>query len=67
MIQISFSENNNQIKDDSNLNNKKSINLKVLFKGDNDLILKHLFDDTLKKYTEESRFNFGLKQIIKYI
>ena len=67
MIQISFSENNNQIKDDSNLNNKKSINLKVLFKGDKDLILKHLFDDNLKKFKEESIFNFGLKQIIKYI
>ena len=56
-----FSKNNKQIKDDSNLNNKKSVNLKAVFKGDNDLILKHLFEDTLKKFKEESKFNIGFK------
>ena len=53
--------NNNQFKDDSNLNSKKSINLKAVFKGDDDLILKHLFEDTLKKFKEESKFNIGFK------
>ena len=56
-----YSINDNQFKDDSILNNKKSINLKPIFKGDNDLILKHLFDDTLKKLKEERKYNFPFK------
>ena len=53
----------NIYKDDSHINNKKN-NLKVVFKGDNKIILKHLFDDTLNNIKEEKKY-FGYKP--KYI
>ena len=56
-----YSINDSQFKDDSILNSKKNINFKPIFKGDNDLILKHLFDNTLKKFKEERKYNFGFK------
>ena len=56
-----FSINDTEFRDDSILNAKKSINLKPVFKGDNDLILKHLFEDTFNKFKEERKYNFGFK------
>ena len=56
--------NNNihkQYKDDSNLKSKKSNNLRVAFKGEKDLILKHLFDDTLTRIKEEKKYHFSFK------
>ena len=51
--------NSNKFKDDSNLSGKKKV--KPIFKGDSNIILKHLFDDTLKRIKEEKRYNFGFK------
>ena len=47
--------------DDSNINKKNNNNLKVVFKGENDIILKHLFEDYLTKIKEENNYNFGFK------
>ena len=51
--------NNNIYKDDSNINTKKK--MKPVFKGEKDLIIKHLFEDTFKKFKIEKRNNFGFK------
>ena len=58
--------NNNVFKDDSIINAKKK-KLKVFFKGDNDLILKHLFQDTLEKIKEEEKYLYGFKSNYKNI
>ena len=47
--------NNDQYKDDTNIITKKSIKFKVVFKGETSLILKHLFDDTLKQFKKDMR------------
>jgi len=57
----------NIYKDDSNINTKKNINLRVFFKGDDDLILKHLFEDTLEKIKEEKKYHFGFKTNYKNV
>jgi hypothetical protein len=49
----------NQYKDDSNIKNNN--NLKVVFKGDQRLIIKHLFDDTLNKVKEEGKILYKFK------
>ena len=51
--------NNNKFKDDSNLNAKKII--KPVFRGESNIITKHLFDDALKRVKEERKYNFGFK------
>ena len=35
--------------------------MKPVFKGEKDLIIKHLFEDTFKKFKIEKRNNFGFK------
>ena len=57
--------NNNKFKDDSNINSKK--NLRPVFKGDRSIIIKHLFDDTLKKVKEERKYSFGFKTNYKNV
>ena len=52
---------NKKYKDDTNLNNMKNNNLKIVFKGNNDLILKHIFEDTLNKVKEERKCNILFK------
>ena len=52
-------EISSKYKDDTNVNN--NINLKVEFKGDTNLILKHIFEDTLNKVKEERKFNILYK------
>ena len=50
---------NKTYKDDSNIKNNN--NLKVVFIGDQILILKHLFDETLNKVKEEAKMQIGFK------
>ena len=44
--------NNKKFKDDSNINNNK---IKIVFKGNTELIIKHLFEDTVNKIKEERK------------
>ena len=53
--------NNINYKDDSNIKPTKNNNLKVTFKGEQDLIIKHLFDDTLNRVKNEKKFHFNFK------
>ena len=64
-----FTKDSNIFKDDSNITTKKSKgnNIKVVFKGDNELIIKHLFEDTLNKMKEEQKYHFGFKTNYKNI
>ena len=51
-----------KVKDDSNINLKDiNNNLKVVFKGEKDLILKHLFEDYLTKVKEEGKEKYRFK------
>ena len=51
-----------KVKDDSNINLKDTNNnLKVVFKGEKDLILKHLFEDYLTKIKEEKKEKYRFK------
>ena len=54
-------------KDDSTVNAKKNNNYKVIFKGETDLILKHLFEDNLNKIKEEKKYHFGFKTNYKNV
>ena len=58
-----ISKDINLFKDDSNITSKtsKGNNYKVVFKGENDLIIKHLFEDTLNKMIKEKKYHFGFK------
>ena len=64
-----FSKDSTLFKDDSNITTKtsKGNNFKVVFKGENDLIIKHLFEDTLNKMKEEKQYHFGFKTNYKNI
>ena len=51
-----------KVKDDSNIDLKDiNNNLKVVFKGEKDLILKHLFEDYLNKVKEERKEKYRFK------
>ena len=58
-----FSNNNNKYKDDSNIHNN---NIKIVFKGNLELITKHLFDDTLNNIKEERREKQYLNSYKRY-
>ena len=58
---------NNLFKDDSNINSKKKKKLKVFFKGNSDLILRHLFEDTLDRIKEQEKYHYGFKTNYKNI
>ena len=57
----------NIYKDDSNINSKRSNNLKVAFKGEKNIVLKHLFEDTLTQVKEETKYHFGFKSNYKNV
>ena len=57
-----------KIKDDSNIDLKDiNNNLKVVFKGEKNLILKHLFEDYLSKVKEERKEKYRFKTNYKNI
>ena len=55
--------NKNIYKDDSNINET----IKVVFKGDIDLIIKHLFGEILERIKEERKCHFGFKANYKNV